>query len=264
MADGSASPLVLRVVAIPRLALGGKWRVETLCVHAEPVLLWFTKGQGRITLQGWSRGYSPNTAVFMPAGTMHGFEIGPQVFGWAVFFGNRDLPPLPDEPQILRPRDVQSQHELSVLIDAISRESVSDQPGAARAAVAQAGLASVWLERQMARQPAEEPDAARRLVARFSTLMEAEFRKGAGVGELAEMLGVTTTHLSRCCRLAGGRSAIDLLQDRRLSEARRLLVETDLPVHDIAAQVGFSSAAYFTRAFQQETGLAPSAFRKAG
>jgi AraC family transcriptional activator of pobA len=100
-------------------------------------------------------------------------------------------------------------------------------------------------------------------VARFTALLETEFRSGAGVGDMAAALGVTPTHLTRCCRAACGRSAIDLLQDRRIFEARRLLAETDLPVGRVGESLGFTSAAYFTRAFQHMTGVTPSAFRRA-
>jgi AraC-like DNA-binding protein len=101
------------------------------------------------------------------------------------------------------------------------------------------------------------------LVGRYTALLEKEFRRGKGVGELACDLGVTATHLTRCCRETCGRSAIDLLQDRRIFEARKLLAETTLPVGQIGASLGFTSAAYFTRAFQHLTGSSPSAFRRA-
>jgi transcriptional regulator GlxA family with amidase domain len=93
--------------------------------------------------------------------------------------------------------------------------------------------------------------------------MEQQFRRGVGVGELACDLGVTATHLTRCCRETCGRSAIDLLQDRRIFEARKLLSETNTPVGQIGSSLGFASAAYFTRAFQNITGVSPSAFRRA-
>jgi AraC-like DNA-binding protein len=84
-----------------------------------------------------------------------------------------------------------------------------------------------------------------------------------GVGDFAAALGVTATHLTRCCRAACGKPAKDLLQDRVIFEARRLLAETDLPVGRIGASLGFASHAYFTRAFHQRTGRSPTGFRRA-
>lgn len=256
------SPAPVRLVAIPRLAAGGRWRVEAMRSISEPLLLWFTKGQGRITVAGATRGYTAHNAVFIPADVMHGFEIGPQVFGTAVYFQKRSDVPLPAHPHHLRLREASAQHELNILLDMIAREMDSSAPGSDRAVRCHVGLLSVWLERQVSRSAAEPLDAGRRLVARYTALVEKEFRSGMGVAQFAAALGVTPTHLSRCCRQACGRPALDLLQDRLIFEARRLLVDSDLPVNRIAAALGFTSPAYFTRAFGHLTGQSPSSFRR--
>lgn len=254
-----------RLTAIPRLAAGGRWRVEAMRSLSEPCLLWFTKGQGRITVAGVTRGYTAHNAIYIPAGVMHGFDVGPQVFGTAVFFGREPGIELPAEPLHLRVREVHAQQEINVMLDMIQRELDAEAPGHERAALHHLGLLGVWLERQAVKAQADQPkpDAARRLVARFTAVMEREFRSGAGVGDMAAQLGVTTTHLTRCCRQACGRSAIDLLQDRRIFEARKMLAETRMPVKSIGESLGFTSPAYFTRAFQHRTGQAPTEFRRA-
>ncbi|MFN3641923.1 MAG: AraC family transcriptional regulator [Gemmobacter sp.] len=256
----------LRLVAIPRLAAGGRWRTEAMRALSEPVLLWFTRGQGRITVAGLTRGYGPNTAAFIPAGLMHGFEVGSQVFGTAVFFGRTTTLPLPDRAHHLRVRENSAQVECNLALDAIARELASDRPARDRAAAAHLLLLSVWLERQVAAQTGDEaphPPSARRLAARFAHLVEAEFRSGAGVADFAAALGVTPTHLTRVCRLTTGRAAKEILADRVIFEARRMLEETALPVQDIARTLGFRSAAYFTRSFHARTGTTPTAFRTA-
>ena len=259
------APTPVRLVAIPRLAAGGRWRVEAMRSISEPLLLWFTKGQGRVTVSGTTRGYTANNAIFIPPGVMHGFEVGAQVFGTAVFFGRGTGVTLPKDPQHLRIRETHAQQDLNVTLDTIGREMASSSPGADRAVQHYMGLLGVWLERQIERVAgdASPPDAARRLVARYAALLERDFRSGMGVGDFAQALGVTPTHLTRCCRLASGRPASALQHDRLIFEARRLLTETDLPVWQIAGSLGFTSAAYFTRAFHNRTGKSPSAFRRA-
>ena len=256
----------LRVVAIPRLAAGGRWRVEAMRSVSEPMLLWFTKGQGRITIAGSTRGYTANNVVFIPPGVMQGFEVGPQVFGTAVFFGRNCDIALPNSPHHLRIRETFVQQELNITLDAIQREMDSDSPAHERATQHYLGLLSVWLERQIdkATDDAKRPDAAHRLVARFSTLLERDFRSGMGVADFAHALGVTPTHLTRCCKQACGRPASALLADRVIYEARQLLSQTRLPVGHIADSLGFASPAYFTRAFQNKTGKSPSSFRNNG
>lgn len=259
------SPSQLRLFAIPRLAAGGRWRVEAMRSLSEACLLWFTKGQGRITIAGVTRGYTAHNAIFIPPGVMHGFEAGPQVFGTAVFFGRGSTVALPKTPLHLRIREVHAQQEVNILLDSILRELESDTPAHDRAAEAYLGLLGVWLERQARRADPDatpRPDATRRLVGRYTALLERNFRTGMGVADFAAALGVTPTHLTRCCNIACGRPAIALLQDRRIFEARKLLAETRMPVARIAEQLGFNSPAYFTRAFQHLTGKSPTAFRR--
>ena len=257
----------IRLVPIPRLATGGRWRVEAMRSYGEPLLLWFTRGQGRITVAGVTRGYGAHNAVFIPAGVMHGFEIGHQVHGTALFFGRESELPLPRTPQHLRVREAIAQGELSGVLDAVQREMESTKPGHERAARHHLGLVGVWLERQMADAAADpaaapRPDAARRLANRFAALLERKYRSGLKVGDLAAELGVTPTHLTRVCNRTCGRTAHELLADRRMHEARRLLADTRLPVRDVSASLGFASPAYFTRAFQGSTGKTPSDFRR--
>lgn len=263
-----AAPSPLRIVALPRLAAAGRWRVEAMRSISEPCLLWFTKGQGRITLAGTTKGYTAHNAIYIPAGVMHGFEVGPSVFGQAVFFGRDGAKEaekvLPATPLHLRIREVHAQQEMNQILEAIQKELDTNAPGAERAARHHLGLLVVWLERQAAKAASEavQPDAARRLVARYTALLERDFRTGMGVGDFATALGVTPTHLSRCCRIANGHPASVLLQDRKLFEARKLLAETRLPVKQVGESLGFSSPAYFTRAFQTYTGKSPTAFRR--
>ncbi|WP_347310120.1 AraC family transcriptional regulator [Defluviimonas sp. SAOS-178_SWC] len=254
----------LRIVPIPRLAAGGRWRIEAMRSLSEPLLLWFTRGQGRITVGGVTRGYGVHNAIFIPAGVMHGFEVGAQTYGTAVFFGRGCTTDLPQTPQHLRIREVGPQAELSGLIDNIQRELESGKPGAERAAQHHLGLLGVWLERHVDADGAgaKKSDAARRLAARYSALLESEFRSGKGVAEYARALGVTPTHLTRVCNQTCGRSASDILHDRVIFEARVLLAETGMPIARISEALGFTSAAYFTRAFQHRTGKTPSAFRR--
>lgn len=261
-----ASTSKLRIVPIPRLAAGGRWRVEAMRSYSEPLLLWFTRGQGRITVNGVTRGYGAHNAIFIPAGVMHGFDVGSQCYGTAVFFGRSTDLSLPDVPHHLRIRDVGPQAELSGLIDNVQRELDSGKPGAERAAHHHLGLLGVWLERQVeiAKADAKKPGAAARLAVRYAELLERDFRSGKGVAEYARELGVTPTHLTRVCNQSCGRSASDLLHDRVIFEARLLLMETRMPISRVSQELGFNSAAYFTRAFQHRTGKTPSAFRKAG
>ncbi len=253
-----------RVEQLPRFIPELKWRTEAMRSYSQPMLIWFTRGQGRITISGTTHGFGPHNAIFLPANTMHGYEMIGQVFGTALFFPVDTDIELPDKPVHFRFREVQQQVELTGLIENIVRELDSEQPGQAQALAAHAGLLSVWLDRHSVEDNIQpmEADAARRLTAAFTAMVERDYKSGCTINTYAQHLGVTPTHLTRSCNQACGKSASALLADRVHFEARKMLQETRRPVKDIATDLGFRSAAYFTRAFQKQTGQTPTAFRK--
>ena len=61
---------------------------------------------------------------------------------------------------------------------------------------------------------------------------------------------------------ATGKTTKELILDRVMVEAARLLRFTDLTVGQIAAQVGFTDPLYFSRAFKRQRGESPQAFRE--
>ncbi|MGB8624293.1 MAG: AraC family transcriptional regulator [Paracoccaceae bacterium] len=255
----------LRLVPLHSLAKRGRWRVEAMRSYAVDQLVWFTRGQGRLTVSGITRGYGTHNVVFIPAGTMHCFELSAQVYGTAVFFGADHGLPLPDGPRHLRIRNVQDQAEMTVILDNLQRESEGDRPARLRAMQHHAGLLSVWLERQLLDHDDSlaAADAAKRLARRYSQLVEDGYHSPRSVADYAAELGVTPTHLTRVCKESCGRTASVFLSDRKIAEARRLLADTALPVKEIAGSLGYTSPAYFTRAFQVRTGKTPVAFRRA-
>ena len=57
-------------------------------------------------------------------------------------------------------------------------------------------------------------------------------------------------------------SPIAYLTKTRMENARRLLLDADLTIKEVAAQVGYQDAHYFSRAFARESGMAPTAYRR--
>lgn len=252
----------IELVPLARLSTGGKWRTEAMRSYRTPLMLWFTRGQGRITVAGLTRGYGAHNAIFIPPRTMFGFEVTAQVFGTAVFFNENSGITLPEAPCHLRVRDALSQGEITTILENMQREIDGARIARDKALTHHGGLLSVWIERQHVEAQDAVPDtAARRLARRYTDAIESGLYTGQSVSDYAETLGVTSTHLSRACRQSCGRPASAILADRLGYEARRLLVETDLPVRRVSDMLGFRSPAYFSRVFHERTGQTPSAFR---
>ncbi|MEM1301563.1 MAG: AraC family transcriptional regulator [Pseudomonadota bacterium] len=254
----------VQVLTLSQMMRDGKWRLEALHSHDDHLLFWFTKGQGKIVIDGVTRIYGPNAVVFLPAGTAFSIETKAGLFGQVAMIPERPEVPMPATPLHLRVRDLMEHGEFVGLFENLQREASRDLPGQNRACFFHAGLLGVWLERRStaAVDAAKAQTAAERLTKRYAQLLETRYASGVSVADMAAELGVTATHLTRCCRQTCGRSAHDMLSERLMYEARDLLRRTDLPIKRIALDLGYRSAAYFTRSFQHQIGQTPSDFRK--
>src|SRR6266704_1771716 len=87
---------------------------------------------------------------------------------------------------------------------------------------------------------------------------------GRSVADLARGLGVSERHLRRALEREIGVSPLALAQTHRLLLAKRLLVDTDLPVTRVAFASGFRSLRRFNSVFRERYGLSPSALRPRG
>jgi AraC family transcriptional activator of pobA len=147
--------------------------------------------------------------------------------------------------------------------EALAREFRGDAPGRVHALLAQATLVAVaFLRLRGAQHASQKPRGARdTLVQRYRALLEAHFRREQNLAFYAAALQVSADHLSRACRNVAGQSAQQLLHDRLMLEARRLLAYTAAPVAGIAAQLGYADPAYFTKFFTRCVGETPSSYR---
>jgi AraC family transcriptional activator of pobA len=154
---------------------------------------------------------------------------------------------------------------VAALCAALAAEFEAAEPGRSEALRAHLVLLATWFLRRCGGQPAQEGRRALRdtLVQRYRALVELHLRRHQPLGFYAQALKVTPDHLSRSCRAVTGLSALELLHERMVLEARRLLAYTDAGVAEVARELGFGDPAYFSRFFARQCGASPQAYRAA-
>lgn len=101
------------------------------------------------------------------------------------------------------------------------------------------------------------------LIRQFDRLISQHFREKRLPREYAELMFITPNHLNAVTNNLLGKSAGELIRNRILLEAKRMLVNSDLQVSQIAEFLNFEDYAYFTRFFKKYTGITPEGFRQA-
>ena len=92
-------------------------------------------------------------------------------------------------------------------------------------------------------------------------LVEEHFRKERLLAFYAEKLAMTVDRLNDHVKRATGVTAGHLIRQRVLTEAKRQLVFTAEPIHEIAYDLAFSDPSHFARFFRKQTGTTPQEFR---
>ncbi|SFE78500.1 transcriptional regulator, AraC family [Chitinophaga sp. CF118] len=128
------------------------------------------------------------------------------------------------------------QHYLSVLITLLQRNMVRDagklQPGPA-------------------------------LLMRYRELLATHFLQWTKPAQYAGALHISADHLNEVVKQHTGQTASALITDRRILEAKRLLLHAKESVKEIAWYLQFNEVSYFNKFFKQHTGYTPASFREA-
>lgn len=96
----------------------------------------------------------------------------------------------------------------------------------------------------------------------FQNEIEQHYKEKRLVKEYAALLHITANHLNALTKEMTTRSAGELIRDRVLLEAKRLLVNAKMNISEIADELNFPDNSYFTKFFKRYEGVAPELFRK--
>ncbi|MBR1743024.1 MAG: helix-turn-helix transcriptional regulator [Lachnospiraceae bacterium] len=99
-------------------------------------------------------------------------------------------------------------------------------------------------------------------VTEMKTIFDTEYTEPVSLQNLEDRLGVSKYRLCRDFSSHIGLSPLKYLNKKRLEEAKKLLFQTDLPIHIIGEQVGIPNTTHFIRLFTRETGVTPLQFRE--
>ena len=267
----------VEVVALDGVEIGGA-RVREPHRHDYHELVWVREGEGEHRLDGATVPVAPRTLTVIGRGQVHVFASGRGLRGAVVRFGDelvyggaeRRAAPgwlLAGRGGRTVPVPAGDVAALDGVIAALAAEAAL--PPDARADELAHHLIAVlllWIERwyDAARIDAREPgDADVQLQRRFARLLESDFARHHDAAHYADALAVPPAALSRALSEVTGRSTKELITDRVMLEAARLLRFTDLSVGEVAHRAGFADPLYFSRAFKRHAGEAPSDFRAA-
>jgi AraC family transcriptional activator of pobA len=235
------------------------------------------RGGGEMTYEAAVLPFEAPCALLIPPTTAHGFRWHPDVTdGWVVSFTEdvaevlgssaamARLKSLAETPVIPLADEAAAKRIVALCVELYEEHFLAREGyrlamrgllaliaiGVARLAASRARTGSVTLA------PADSTvDALRKLV-------EEHFRKERLLDFYATKLAMTADRLNDHVKRATGVTAGHLIRQRVLTEAKRQLVFTSQPIHEIAYDLAFSDPSHFARFFRKQTGTTPHEFRE--
>lgn len=239
-------------------------------------LLLVQRGGGVYSAEGSRHEFAPIALISVPLSCVHGFDFKPRTDGWIVTASgallqriareHQEIAVVLGEPSVT-PLTAAAAAEMSDLFQSLAGEFRGHLPG--RRIAAESWLAAI-LVGALRRKLELEPEAAHtrspdsQLAARYRALIEANYRTQTSIADYADTLCVSTERLRLACVRSTGSSPLTLLNARRLLEAKRSLLYTNMSVTLVAETCGFTDPAYFSRFFARSTGASPRSYRLKG
>jgi len=240
-------------------------------------LVLFTEGAGTHAIDFKSFPVIPWQIYFMAPGQVHGWNFEGSVDGYVInfstaffhaflsktdyleqfpFFGSQLNDTVINIPLAL-------QQKVKDIFEEIVLESEQGQrlaPDMIRALMIRLFITLGRLS--FPQQPAEAQSYNHTLLKSFQKLIEQHYAVLRLPKQYAELLYITPNHLNALCNDVLGIPAGEVIRKRIALEAKRLLVNFNLSIQEVADRLNFADNSYFTKFFKKQEGVSPEQFRK--
>lgn len=269
---GWPTPELLHCESIHQRSSLYEWHIR-VHQHAELVqILYLHKGQAEIEVEGEKIVVTEACIQVVPSLCVHGFRFSPGTQGYVLSLALPLLTRFETEfgrqmAVLSRPHCIavkQSRLHIRTLFSTLLDEYQQDNDARELMLHAMLSALLVWLNRQVQGSlPVEDKAERRRAVMRqFARQIESHYREHLPLSDYAQAIGLSVTHLNYLCHEFYDCSALNVLHQRLMLEAKRSLQYTSMTVTQLSDYLGFSDATYFSRFFRRYAGVSPKIFRE--
>jgi AraC-like DNA-binding protein len=245
--------------------------------HSYYHMLWMTNALGQHTLDFETFEVRPNSVFFISPGQVHTWTSSVPPVGYVLNFSTEfflqmyprvdELAEFPffhvantDPVLYLSPRQ---NADLLPLLEQIEQEFNADRPW--RYEIVRAFLLILLTRLRRLHQPRDADSVSPKsysLTKRFKLLIEQRYLEFSSVQDYSALLLVTDRRLNEAVKSTTGKTATQLIHERILLEAKRLLTQSELGISEIAYRLNFEDPAYFSRFFKKHALVTPREFKK--
>lgn len=241
--------------------------------HDFYLIVYVEKGSGQHTIDFKTYEIQPNQLFFLSPGQVHNWELSNDIQGYTFFFETQFFTAMYPQRLFEYPFFHTLQHrpelhfeqpmeELSHLFEGAFRGYTSDPS-------LQDGMLQAYLylilehaQRHYKSEQISELQGHYRKIRQFEELVNQYFIQDREVRSFAQRMHLSPNYLNAICKTYLNKTASQLIQERVLVEAQRLLTHTSMSIKEISYHLHFKDTSYFSRFFRKMTGHSPLEFKQ--
>lgn len=242
--------------------------------------IWLRKGHGRVCCDLRHYDFGPRTLMIVSPGQVHAWNFTAETSGRIAGFTPDFIAVSNQHPELLAKMPFLYPENLDPILQLSEAEAdrlesmmehfhafaAVDAPG--RDDIARGffmillSLARQCFDRRPDTVSAPRVSDGERLVQRFRLALEEAMPGVIEVAEIADRIRVSRSQLNESLRRCTGRSASEIIHDRVMLEAKRMLLHSTLTVAEIAYALKFQDPSYFGRFFRKYAQQSPGSYRE--
>ena len=242
--------------------------------HNFYVLVFFTMGSGTHEVD-FDRFVIQSGSIFvLQPGQMHHWNLSEDVDGYVVFysqemynlyFGQKDIDSYPFYFSVSAKSEIVLTNQESVALQPLFQMMLQESQG--NEILKQDKILNlldvihIELARKYNEQYVVETHSYNSKIKQFGQLLETKFIIEKAASFYANELNISLKHLNRICNEMLKKTTTQVITDRIILEAKRMLINKNLTVSEVAIRLGYEDYSYFVRLFKKNTGMTPAKFR---
>ena len=242
--------------------------------HSSYVLVFFTKGSGTHEIDFDIFTIQPGSMFFLQPGQMHHWDLSDDVEGFVIFysqemynlyFGQKTIGDYPfyssmdNKPEMFF--DISESKVILPYFESLILETQTIQLLKQDKIMNLLDVIHIEIARKYSKTYFHEAHSYNVKIKNFEVLLEQNFKIEKAPSLYASQLNITLKHLNRICNEILQKTTTEVITDRIILEAKRMLMDKKFTINEIASELGFDDYSYFTRLFKKHTGMTPTNFR---
>ncbi|MFV8440878.1 AraC family transcriptional regulator [Flavobacterium sp. LB2P44] len=242
--------------------------------HNSYVLVFFTKGSGIHEIDFDVFSIQPGSMFFLQPGQMHHWDLSDDVEGFVIlysgemynlYFGKKTISDYPfyssvdNKPEMVF--DASESEAILPYFKSLISETLTNKMLKSDKIMNMLDSIHIEIARKYSARYLHKAHSYNVKIKTFEALLEQNFKTEKRASFYASALAITLKHLNRICNEILQKTSTEVITERIILEAKRMLMDRKFSVNEIATALGYDDYSYFTRLFKKHTGMTPSAFR---